>query len=69
VLLKGDWRQRAACGPFYSFNRPGAEPNEAVIQNWWRQGIAGGAKAHYDGIAAFSQTETINADILAFLHA
>jgi non-heme chloroperoxidase len=44
-------------GPFYSFNRPGAEPSQAIIQNWWRQGMMGGAKAHYDGIKAFSETD------------
>jgi non-heme chloroperoxidase len=44
-------------GPFYGYNRPGAEASEAVIQNWWRQGMMGGAKAHYDGIVAFSQTD------------
>jgi non-heme chloroperoxidase len=44
-------------GPFYGYNRPGARPSEAVIQNWWRQGMMGGAKAHYDGIVAFSQTD------------
>jgi len=44
-------------GPFYGFNRPGAKPSEPVIQNWWRQGMMGGAKAHYDGIVAFSQTD------------
>ena len=44
-------------GPFYGFNRPGAKPIEGVIQNWWRQGMMGGAKAHYDGIVAFSQTD------------
>jgi non-heme chloroperoxidase len=46
-----------AAGPFYGFNRPGGEPSEAVIENWWRQGMMGGAKAHYDGIVAFSQTD------------
>jgi non-heme chloroperoxidase len=46
-----------AAGPFYGFNRPGAAPSEAVIQNWWRQGMMGGAKAHYDGIKAFSETD------------
>src|SRR5215813_5866407 len=46
-----------ASGPFYGFNRPGVEPSEAIIQNWWRQGMTGGAKAHYDGIVAFSQTD------------
>jgi non-heme chloroperoxidase len=44
-------------GPFYGFNRPGAKASEAIIQNWWRQGMMGGAKAHYDGIVAFSQTD------------
>jgi non-heme chloroperoxidase len=42
---------------FYGFNRPGVEPSEAIIANWWRQGMMGGAKAHYDGIAAFSETD------------
>ncbi|MGA9355215.1 MAG: alpha/beta hydrolase [Terriglobales bacterium] len=46
-----------AAGPFYGFNRPGAKSSEAVILNWWRQGMMGGAKAHYDGIVAFSQTD------------
>ena len=44
-------------GPFYGFNRPGAKAIEGVIANWWRQGMMGGAKAHYDGIVAFSQTD------------
>ena len=44
-------------GPFYGFNRPGVEPIQGIIQNWWRQGMMGGAKAHYDGIVAFSQTD------------
>jgi non-heme chloroperoxidase len=44
-------------GPFYGFNRPGVKAQEGLIQNWWRQGMMGGAKAHYDGIVAFSQTD------------
>jgi non-heme chloroperoxidase len=44
-------------GPFYSFNRPGAKPSQPIIQNWWRQAMMGGAKAHYDGIKAFSETD------------
>lgn len=44
-------------GPFYGYNRPGAEPSQAVISNWWRQGMMGGAKAHYEGIKAFSETD------------
>jgi non-heme chloroperoxidase len=44
-------------GPFYGFNRVGAKVSQGVIQNWWRQGMMGGAKAHYDGIVAFSQTD------------
>ena len=45
-----------AAGPFYNYNKTG-KPAEATIQNWWRQGMTGGAKAHYDGIVAFSQTD------------
>ena len=44
-------------GPFYGFNRPGAGAKPGVIWNWWRQGMMGGAKAHYDGVVAFSQTD------------
>lgn len=48
-------------GPFYGFNRekentPQAA-REAIIANWWRQGMMGDPKAHYDGIVAFSQTD------------
>ena len=46
-----------ASGPFYGFNRPGAQVSEGVIRNWWRQGMMGGIKAHYDGIKAFSETD------------
>ena len=44
-------------GPFYNFNRAGVTPIEGVIQNWWRQGMMGSAKAHYEGIKAFSETD------------
>ena len=44
-------------GPFYGYNRPGVEASEGIIGNWWRQGMIGSAKAHYDGIVAFSQTD------------
>ena len=44
-------------GPFYGFNRPSATMIQGVVQNWWRQGMMGSAKAHYDGIAAFSETD------------
>jgi len=60
-------------GPFYGFNRAGAETSQGSIANWWRQGMAGGAKAHYDCIKAFSETdftedlEAITVPIL-FLH-
>jgi non-heme chloroperoxidase len=46
-----------ASGPFYNFNKPGVKTLEPLISNWWRQGMIGGAKAHYDGIVAFSQTD------------
>lgn len=44
-------------GPFYGFNRPGAKISQGVIENWWRQGMTGAAKAHYDGVKAFSETD------------
>ena len=46
-----------ATGPFYGFNREGAKVYQGVIQNWWRQGMMGSAKAHYEGIKAFSETD------------
>jgi non-heme chloroperoxidase len=46
-----------ASGPFYGYNRPGAKVSEGVIRNWWRQAMMGGTKAHYDCIAAFSETD------------
>jgi len=44
-------------GPFFGFNRPGAKVSQGLIDNWWRQGMMGGAKAHYDSIKAFSETD------------
>ncbi|WP_342251218.1 alpha/beta fold hydrolase [Sphingomonas sp. OTU376] len=46
-----------ASGPFYGFNRPGADVKPGVIDNWWRQGMMGSAQAHYEGIKAFSETD------------
>ena len=46
-----------ASGPFYGFNRPGVKPMPGVFQNWWRQAMMGSAKAHYEGIKAFSETD------------
>jgi len=48
---------RSPTGPFYGYNRPGAKADQGVINNWWRQGMMGGTKAHYDGIKAFSETD------------
>jgi non-heme chloroperoxidase len=44
-------------GPFYGFNRPGQKVSQGLVDNWWRQGMMGGAKAHYDSIKAFSETD------------
>jgi non-heme chloroperoxidase len=46
-----------ASGPFYGFNRPGATVSDGIVRNWWRQGMMGGANAHYEGIKAFSETD------------
>lgn len=53
---RSEFYRAVASGPFYGYNRPGAEPSDAIIQNWWRQGMMGAANAHYEGIVAFSQT-------------
>jgi len=57
ALNRAQFYRDLPSGPFYGYNRPGAEAQEGVIQNWWRQGMMGGAKAHYDGVVAFSQTD------------
>ena len=54
---RSEFYRGVAAGPFYGFNRPGVQAREPLIENWWRQGMMGGAKAHYDGIVAFSQTD------------
>ena len=43
---RSEFYRNLAAGPFYGFNRPGVEPSEAIIENWWRQGMMGGAKVH-----------------------
>lgn len=57
VANRSQFYRDVPAGPFYSFNRPGATPSEAIIQNWWRQGMMGSIKAHYEGIKAFSETD------------
>ncbi len=54
---RAEFYRNFAGGPFYGYNRPGVKASQAVIDNWWRQGMTGGAKAHYDGIEAFSETD------------
>ena len=57
VANRAQFYRDVPSGPFYGFNRPGAKISQGQIDNWWRQGMAGGAKAHYDCIAAFSETD------------
>lgn len=57
VANRAQFFRDVPAGPFYGFNRPGAKVSEGVIANWWRQGMMGGAKAHYDCIKAFSETD------------
>jgi len=54
---RSDFYRAVASGPFYGYNREPDKSSEAIVENWWRQGMMGGAKAHYDGIVAFSQTD------------
>jgi non-heme chloroperoxidase len=70
---RAQFYREVASGPFYGFNRDGAEVSQGLIDNWWRQAMAGGAKAQYECIAAFSETdftadlEAIKVPVL-FLH-
>ncbi|MBY5371820.1 alpha/beta fold hydrolase [Rhizobium leguminosarum] len=57
VANRAQFFREIPAGPFYGFNRPGAKVSEGVVDNWWRQGMMGGAKAHYDCIKAFSETD------------
>jgi non-heme chloroperoxidase len=57
VTNRAQFFKDVPAGPFYGFNRDGAEVSQGLIDNWWRQGMMGGAKAHYDSIAAFSETD------------
>ena len=54
---RSEFYRAIAAGPFYNYDQPATKPSEPIIQNWWRQGMMGGAKAQYDGIVAFSQTD------------
>jgi len=57
VANRAQFFHDVAAGPFYGFNREGAKVSPATVENWWRQGMMGGAKAHYDCITAFSETD------------
>ncbi|MBB6093908.1 non-heme chloroperoxidase [Povalibacter uvarum] len=57
VANRAQFYRDVPSGPFYGFNRPGAKVLDGVIDNWWRQGMQGGIKAHYDCIKAFSETD------------
>ena len=57
VANRAQFFRDVASGPFYGFNRPDAKVSQGLIDNWWRQGMAGGAKAQYDCIAVFSETD------------
>ena len=57
VANRAQFFRDVPAGPFYGFNREGATVSQGLIDNWWRQGMMGGAKAHYDCITAFSETD------------
>jgi non-heme chloroperoxidase len=50
---RSDFYRAVPSGPFYNYDQPGVEPSEAVIANWWRQGMMGGAKGQYDCVSEF----------------
>ena len=50
---RSEFYRAVASGPFYNFDQPGVKPSEPVIENWWRQGMMGGAKGQYECVSAF----------------
>jgi non-heme chloroperoxidase len=54
-----------AGGPFFGFNRPGANPSQGLVDWFWLQGMMGGHKNTYDCIKAFSETD-FTADLARF---
>lgn len=54
---RSEFYRALPAGPFYNYDQPGVEASEAIIENWWRQGMMGDALSHYDGIVVFSQTD------------
>ncbi|MEN3930852.1 alpha/beta hydrolase [Microvirga sp. W0021] len=57
IANRAQFYQDVASGPFYGFNRKGAEVSQGTIHNWWRQGMMGGQLAQFQGVAAFSETD------------
>jgi non-heme chloroperoxidase len=50
---RSEFYRAVPSGPFSNFGQPGIEPSEAVIANWWRQGMMGGAKGQYQCVSEF----------------
>jgi len=46
-----------ASGPFFGFNRPGAQFSQGMVDSFWLQGMMSGHKNAYDCIKAFSATD------------
>jgi non-heme chloroperoxidase len=46
-----------ASGPFFGYNRPGANPSQGAIDSFWLQGMMAGHKNAFDCIKAFSETD------------
>ncbi|CAG9261500.1 alpha/beta fold hydrolase [Paraburkholderia caribensis] len=43
--------------PFYGFNRPDAQVSQGLIEDFWRQGMAGSIKGQYECIRQFSEVD------------
>ena len=54
---RSEFYRAVAAGQFYGYDDDPDSASEAIIQNWWRQGMNGGALAHHEGLVAFSQTD------------
>jgi non-heme chloroperoxidase len=54
---RGQFYLDVANGPFYGYNQLKTERSEGLVLNWFRQGMMGGALAHYECIKVFSETD------------
>ena len=57
IADRSNFYKELASGPFFGFNRTGANVSQGMIDWFWLQGMQAGAKNTFDCIKAFSETD------------